>query len=260
MDYTAGCIINLHLEKVIDMGVVGSIIGGLGMAFLNGKAQQAQYEAQARAADQNAKIQQMNADIMAKNSEDARKQAEETARTNALNAELEARNRRNRIGTQKANIGRSGLSLAGSALNAVNDTEEDIALQTAKDLFNGRQNVDKLFGQSTNFTNQKSQYEYTRDVYRKNASDYREAGSRAFMTSMLTGAIQTGIGIWGMGGSAASSASKASVSGSTWNTSTGTWALDSAHMTIGTPRYATWFEKSIAAGKNWNGSTISLLR
>jgi len=225
------------------MGVVGSIISGLGMAFLNGKAQQAQYEAQARAAEQNAQIQQMNANIMAKNSEDARKQAEETARTNALNAELERRNRLSRVGAQKASIGKSGLSLAGSALNAVNDTEEDIAIQTAKDLFNGRQNVDKLFGQATNFTNQQAQYEYTRDVYKKNASDYREAGNRAFMTSMLTGAIQTGIGIWGMGGSATSTASK--VSGSTWNASNGTWALDSAHMTLGKPVVNNWWEKTL---------------
>lgn len=204
------------------MGLVGTVIGGLGMAFLYGRAQRAQYEAQAREAEQNAKIQQMNADIMAKNSEDARKQAEETARTNALNAELEARNRRNRIGTQKANIGKSGLSLAGSALNAVNDTEEDIALQTAKDLFNGRQNVDKLFGQSTNFTNQKSQYEYQRDVYRKNASDYRKAGRRAFMTSMLTGAIQTGVGIWGVGAGSSAKEAAGTWKGQTWtNSATG---------------------------------------
>ena len=50
---------------------------------------------------------------------------------------------------------------------------------------------------------------------------------------------------WGMGGSAASSASKASVSGSTWNASNSTWALDSAHMTIGKPVTNNWWEKGL---------------
>ena len=241
------------------MGVVGSAIASIGMAFLNGKAQQAQYEAYAQQAEQNAKIQQMNADIMAQNSDKARKNAEENARTSALEAELNDREHRRRLGTQMAHIGKSGLSNTGSALNALNDTEEELAINRAKNLFNGRRTTDSYIQQSTDFVNQQSQYEYSRDVYKKNASDYREAGSRAFMTNMLMGAISAGVGVWGAkGAGAASTGTK--VTGSTWNTTTGTWALDSAHMTIGTPRYATWFEKSIAAGKNWNGSTISLLR
>ena len=225
------------------MGVVGTVIGTLGMAFMQGRAQQQQYEAQARAAEANAAIQQQNAEIMAQNSEKARQNAEETARVNAMNAEQERRRKQLIIGKQTAAGGASGLTNSGSLANALADSQEAIDYDTMVGLWNGRQNVDKIFGQSTDFSNQSSQYKYAADVERQNASNYRAAGKRAFMTSMLSGAVSAGLGAWGAGsGSAAASGS----SGASWNMSTGQWALDSAHMTIGNPTYTNWWSKSLA--------------
>ena len=231
------------------MGVVGTIIGMLGMSFLEGQAQKRAYEAQAQQARQNAEILAKNAATMEKNAENARKNAEETARNSALNTELQRRKARQAVAHQNALIGKSGLSRTGSLANALNDSYENVDTETAMELFNGRQAVTKIEGQSTDFVNQANQYHFSSRLEKRNANAYEEAGQRAFMTSILTGALKAGMA-YGIGsiGSGASSSSATSVSGNTWNASNGTWALDSAHMTIGTPSVNQWWQKGLYKG------------
>lgn len=185
------------------MGVTASIIGTLGMAFAQGYAQKQQANAMARQAEANADLQQRNAQIMAQNSEKAQQNAEETARVNAQNTENERRKMLLRLGQQKAAIGSSGITATGSALNALADTQWDIDKQTAINLYNGRQETDKFFGQANDYSNQSAQYAYSADVERENARNYRAAGKRAMMTSLLSGAISAGLQAWGAGGSSA---------------------------------------------------------
>lgn len=191
------------------MGVTASIIGTLGMAFAQGYAQKQQANAMARQAEANADLQQRNADIMSQNAEKAQQNAEETARVNAQNAENERRKMSLRLGQQKAAIGASGITATGSALNALADSQWDIDYQTATNLYNGRQQVDKIFGQANDFSNQSAQYAYSADVERANAKNYRAAGKRAMMTSLLSGAISAGIQAWGAGKSSVGKSSAA---------------------------------------------------
>lgn len=205
------------------MGVVGSIIGSLGMAFLNGRAQQAQYEAAARQADTNAKIQQINAETMERNSAEARKNAEEAARVATMNTEKQRRQAALSQGKLKANIGASGV-YGGSTETALIDNLANLEYDTKANLENSMKDSYNFFNQSTNFTNQKQQYQYQADVYRKNASDYRAAGSRAFMTSMLSGALSAGVSAFGGLGGAASTGANTTGYSLGQLPSAGTWA------------------------------------
>lgn len=208
------------------MGMVGTVLGTLGMAFLQGRAQQQQLEAQARQADANAAIQQQNADIMAQNSKKARENAEEMARANAQDVERERRKRLLYLGKQTARGGASGLTNSGSLANALADTQREIDYETEMNLYNGQQNVYKQFGQATDMTNQSAQYKYTADVYRKNASDYRAAKNQVMITSMLGAGLGLASGFIG-GGSGGMSGTN-SWSGSGWSNvtspSVGTWS------------------------------------
>ena len=109
-------------------------------------------------------------------------------------------------GQQRARIGASGLTASGSAAAALADTRYDIDMETAMGLYNGRQNVDKIFGQSTDYTNQAAQYQYNADVQNANAQDYRDAGKRAFMSSMLGGAFSLAGNLYSSKSSAAQAA------------------------------------------------------
>lgn len=192
------------------MGVVGTVLTTLGTAYISGRAQQQQYEAQAAQAEANARIQAQNAEIMRQNSERARQNAEQTAQTNAFNAENARRQALLREGQQRARIGASGIRATGSAAAALADTRYAINQDTAAALYNGRQNVDKIFGQSTDFTNQAAQYQYNSDVQNANAADYRDAGKRAFMSSMLGGAFSLAGSLYSSRSSAAQAAQAAS--------------------------------------------------
>lgn len=192
------------------MGVVGTVLTTLGTAYISGRAQQQQYEAQAAQAEANARIQAQNAEIMRQNSERARQNAEQTAQTNAFNAENARRQALLREGQQRARIGASGIRATGSAAAALADTRYAINQDTAAALYNGRQNVDKIFGQSTDYTNQAAQYQYNSDVQNANAADYRDAGKRAFMSSMLGGAFSLAGSLYSSRSSAAQAAQAAS--------------------------------------------------
>lgn len=209
------------------MGVAGMIIGTLGAAWLQGRAAQEQANAAARQAETNAAIQENNA---RKTDEQARQMSE----ANKINAENERRRAMARMGQQRAAIGASGITATGSAANALADTQFDIDQQTGMALYNGRQNVDKLFQQSTDYTNQAN-------IHRKEAGDYRKAGRRAMMTSLLGGAFSLASGLYS-GNSAAKVASGGSWSGLPAYTSASGQSV-SAGLRLGRTG-ATWGAKS----------------
>lgn len=157
------------------MGVAATIVGTLFSSWMQGRAQQAQAEAAARQSEQNAQIAQMNADK-------AQETAERQSENNKINAENERRRALLRMGQQRAAIGASGITASGSAAAALADTGYAINEQTGMSLYNGRQQVDNMLQQSTDFQNQSN-------FHSANASDYRAAGRRAMMNSMLTGAF-----------------------------------------------------------------------
>ena len=171
------------------MGLVGAIVGTLGTAYFTGRAQQQQYEAQAAQAEANAKLQAQQAEIAAKNADKANQQAAETAKVNAQNVEMRRRQMLQREGEQRAKIGASNITATGSALNALADSRWDIDMETAMQLYNGQQEVYKMFGQGTDYANQQASHKYNEAVEQNNAERYRAAGKQAFMNSMLGGAF-----------------------------------------------------------------------
>ena len=157
------------------MGVAAMVVGTLFSSWMQGRAQQAQAEAAARQSEQNAQIAQMNADK-------AQETAERQDENNKINAENERRRALLRMGQQRAAIGASGVTASGSAAAALADTGYAINEQTGMGLYNGRQQVDNMLQQSTDFQNQSN-------FHSTNARNYRAAGKRAMMNSMLTGAF-----------------------------------------------------------------------
>jgi len=199
------------------MGLVGTIIGTLGTAFLSGRAQQQQYEAAAEQSRVNAQLQAQEAAIAQQNAQKANKQAEETARVNAQNVEDERRRQLLYINKQKANVGKSGLALTGSAASLVEQSRDEIDYETAKNLSNGQQEVYKLFGMGTDYSNQANKHRWNESVLYKNARDYEAAGNRAFWSSMLGGAFSLAGNLYSSKSSAVMSGTdSASGSGSSW--------------------------------------------
>lgn len=199
------------------MGLVGTIIGTLGTAFLSGRAQQQQYEAAAEQSRVNAQLQAQEAAIAQQNAQKANKQAEETARVNAQNVEDERRRQLLYINKQNANIGKSGLTRTGSAAALVEQSRDEIDYETAKNLSNGQQEVYKLFGMGTDYSNQANKHRWNESVLYKNARDYEAAGNRAFWSSMLGGAFSLAGNLYSSKSSAVMSGTdSASGSGSSW--------------------------------------------
>lgn len=225
------------------MGVAATIVGTLFASWMQGRAQQAQAEAAARQSEQNAQIAQMNADK-------AQETAERQDENNKINAENERRRALMRMGQQRAAIGASGVTASGSAAAALADTGYAINEQTGMSLYNGRQNVDNMMQQSTDFQNQSS-------FHSANASNYRAAGRRAMMNSMLTGAFTLASGLYTGASSAsqktaeAAGAQSGSFGGKDWSmglhgwggkgTSFGSHIGSYAARGYGMPRQSTFF-------------------
>lgn len=188
------------------MGVVGAVIGTLGAAYLSGRAQQQQYEAQAAQAEANAQLQAQQAEYAAKNAEKANKDAAEMAKVNAENVERQRRQLLQREGQQRSKIAASGITASGSALNALADTRWDIDQETATQLYNGQQQVYKQFGVGTDYANKSLDYRYNQAVEHNNAENYRRAGKQAFWNSMLGGAFSLAGSLYSSNSSAVQSA------------------------------------------------------
>ena len=153
------------------MGVAATIGATLLGGWLTGRAQQQQYNAAAKQADTNAQISYNNAQRL-------QEQGEEQSQNNAVNEENKRRRMVQLQGQQRAAVGAAGVTASGSALNAMSDSAYNQEMELAIDRYNGRQKVDNYFQGSTDNVNQG-------DVYKQNAKDYRKAGKRALMNSML---------------------------------------------------------------------------
>lgn len=153
------------------MGVAATIGATLLGGFISGRAQQQQYNAAAQQAEVNAQIANQNADKL-------QSQAEEQSKSNTINEENKRRRMNAMLSQQRANIGASGITASGSAANALADSAYNMETELAIERYNSRQGVENIFQQSTDLVNQ-------RDIYNQNARNYRKAGKRALMNSML---------------------------------------------------------------------------
>ena len=177
------------------MGVTATIISTLAGGWLMGRAEQRQYNAAAKQAEANAQIAYNNAEKL-------QAQGEEQSQNNAVNEENKRRRLAQLQGQQRAAIGAAGVALSGSALNAMSDSAYNQEMELAIERYNGRQKVDNYFQSSTDNVNQG-------DVYKQNAKDYRKAGKRAMMNSML----MSGLSLAGNLYNSKSSGAQASTSG-----------------------------------------------
>lgn len=151
----------------VGLMVGATLLGG----YINGRMQQRQYNAQAAQAEANAQVAYSNAEKL-------QDQAESQAKSNAINEENKRRRLAVQAGQQRANIGAAGIQATGSAAAALADNAFNAEQELAIDRYNARQQVDALYNQSTDYVNQG-------DIYKNNASQYRKAGKRAMMNSML---------------------------------------------------------------------------
>lgn len=151
----------------VGVAIGATLLGG----YLQGRAQKQAYEAQARQAEQNAQIAYQNAEKL-------QQQGEQQAQNNAINEENKRRRLLQQRGKNIANVGAAGITMSGSALDFMADSAYNEELDLAIDRWNGRQQVDQYMQSSTDNLNQG-------DVYKRNARDYRKAGSKAMMNSML---------------------------------------------------------------------------
>lgn len=191
----------------VGLMVGATLLGGL----MQARAQREQANAQARQAE-------VNAQIAYQNSEKMQAQAEETAKNNAINQEQKRRQLVKRLGSQQAAVGASGLTMSGSALDLMAESKYEMERELAVDRYNDRQKVDNIFQNSTDYLNQG-------DIYKQNAKDYRKAGKRAAMNTMLQTAFTLAAGLYSPGSSAAVKSKDAITAG--------TGALSDTTFTIG---------------------------
>lgn len=151
----------------VGLAIGATLLGG----YLNGRAQQQAAKAQAQQAE-------ANAQIAFDNAEKLEKQAEQQAQNNAINEENKRRRLKVSQGRNIAAIGAAGITASGSAANALADSAFNSEMDLAIERYNGRQKVDNYFQASTDSYNQGN-------VYKWNADQYRKAGKRAMMNSML---------------------------------------------------------------------------
>lgn len=182
------------------MGMVGTIISTLAMGYMQGKAQQDQYNAMARQADANAQISELNA----RKAEEA---AREQDKANKINEENEHRRNLLAMSRQRAAIGASGITATGSALNALQDSRQAIETDAGIQAYSNRQKVQGIFDQSTEQVN-------ARDQYSRQASNYRKAGSAAMTNAMLGSVFSLAAGLYTPGSAAVKSAGSAGGGGS----------------------------------------------
>ncbi len=202
-------------------GIGAVLLGG----FLQGRAQQRAYNEQARQQEQQAQLAYQNAEKL-------QKQGEEQAQNNAINEENKRRRMLALQGQNIASVGKSGVTMSGSAANAMADSAYNQEVELAIDRYNGRQKVDSIFQNSTDNVNQG-------DIYKTNASNYKKAGKAAMMNSMLQAGLQ--VATMGVGAKSANGAGAASSSSGGWNYSNfqagtggpGAWGKDYKSYTKG---------------------------
>lgn len=181
----------------VGVAIGATLLGG----YLQGRAQKQAYEAQARQAEQQAQIAYNNAAIL-------QEQGEQQAQNNAINEENKRRRILQQRGKNIANVGASGVAMSGSALDFMADSAYNEEMELAIDRYNGRQQVDQYMQSSTDNLNQG-------DVYKRNASQYRKAGKKAMMNSMLQSGLSLAANLYSPK-SVGAQKEAASSGGSTW--------------------------------------------
>lgn len=156
---------------------------------------------------------QANANLAYQNAEKMDAQAHEQAQNNALNQEVKRRQMVQKQKEMENQVGASGLMMSGSNLNVLSDSHYNMMFDLGIDSYNGRQKVDNMFQQSTDYTNQGN-------IYAQQANQFKKAAKM----SLIKNALETGASIAlagaGSGGSAGKAgASKNGIYGnkSTWN-------------------------------------------
>lgn len=221
----------------VGLAIGATLLGG----WMQGRAQQQAAEAQARQAE-------ANAQIAYNNSQKQQEQAEVQAQNNAMNEENKRRKIRAQQAAQRANIGAAGISATGSAMDVLADSYYNQEMDLAIDRYNGRQKVDNMLQASTDSLNQG-------DVYSKNAKDYRKAGKRAMMNSMLQAGLTVATGLYSPGSTGASKAAATS-SGPTWGSQYYNHGLLSGSSTVKSFDIGTKTFKILPYGANYRNKAL----
>ena len=162
---------------------VGVMIGATLLGgYLQGRAARQQANAQAAQA-------QANADIAYNNAQKLQEQGEQQAQNNEINEENKRRKLLQLQGQQRASVGKAGITMSGSALAAMADSQFNQEQELAFERYNARQQVDNIFQQSTDNVNQG-------DSYAASARAYRKAGKRAMMNSMLQAGLSVAANLY----------------------------------------------------------------
>ena len=153
------------------MGAAATIGLAVVSGLWEGYSARKQANAQAEVAEANAKVAQDNAMRLDE-------QSKQLATNNAINEENERAKLRQRNAAAQNAVNGSGVAMSGSALDVVADNDYAAAFQLAMNRYNGRQEVDAMQNNSTDYSNQAN-------VYMQNARDYRAAGKRAALGAYI---------------------------------------------------------------------------
>ena len=159
------------------MGIAAAVGLTAAMGIWKAKTEYDQNKAAAAQANANAEIAYLNA-------EKKDEQAHEQAQNNALNQEVKRRQLMARQSENENSVNASGLMLSGSNLQALSDSHYNMMFDMGLDAYNGRQKVNNIFEQSTEFVNQG-------DQYKEQAKQYKKAARN----SIIKNAIETGASI-----------------------------------------------------------------
>lgn len=169
------------------MGAAATIGLAVASGLWEGYSARKQANAQAEVAEANARVAQDNAMRLDE-------QSKQLATNNAINEENEKTKLRQRNAAAQNALAGSGVAMSGSALDVAADNDYAAAFQLAMNRYNGRQEVDALQNNSTDYSNQAN-------VYMQNARDYRAAGKRAALGAYIKTGLTVASALGGGGGS-----------------------------------------------------------
>jgi len=172
------------------MGVAAAVGLTLAAGIWKAKTEYDANKAAARQAEANARIADLNADK-------EQNRAYEIAKENNFNEEVRRRQAAARDAADINSVGASGLSLSGSNALVAADNHYNRMLDISIESYNQNKNVQNAFESSTNFVNQ-------RDQYNRQAEQYKKAAKN----SLIKNAIETGVSIGMMYVGGAGSAGK----------------------------------------------------
>ncbi len=171
--------------------------------YQQGRAQEAQYNAQAQAADVNARI--------------ARQNAETVAQQAGAREDLQRKQARQVIGRQLAATAESGVHLNGTAGDLLEESMGNAELDALNIRYEGEVN-------RTGLLNQANMFDYEAKINRGNAKQARRQANVSAATTLLSGGYQLGKagGFSGFGGSFSGTGISSGASGTGFRSTGGT--------------------------------------